>query len=125
MFEAKPRSPEPWLSFVSLGLVVTEQAFIDSIDCRFPYPDRDAGGQLVFEAGCLSSNAVLAVLDELARSAVGIDAPVEIRQELISLLENTLKHPAAGISFVCAALAPILVPVSRRLVAGGELSIPE
>jgi len=97
---------------------VTEQAFIDSIDCRFPYTDRDAGRHLVFEACHMSANAAFAVLNELARPGVGADAPVEVRQELISVLEDTLKrrpHP----------LAPILVPVARRLVAGDKLSVPE
>jgi hypothetical protein len=94
---------------------VTEQAFIDSIDCQFPYTNRGIGRRLVLEACELSPNAAFAVLDELARPGVGADAPVDIREELISLLEQTLKHP----------LAPILVPVARRLVAGGELSVPE
>jgi len=103
---------------------VTEQAFIDSIDCRFPYTDRDAARQLVFEACCLSGNAAFAVLDELARPDVGADAPVEVRQELISLLEDCLKHPSGALA-MAATLAPILVPVDRRLVAGDKLSVPE
>ena len=97
---------------------MTEQAFIDSIDCRFPYTDRNAGRHLVFEACHLSANAAFAVLDELARPGVGADAPVELRQELISVLEDTLKHWPHP-------LAPILVPVARRLVAGDKLSVPE
>jgi hypothetical protein len=94
---------------------VTEEAFIDSIDCQFPYTDRDTGRRLVLEACDLSANAAFAVLDELARPGAGANAPVEIREELISLLEHRLKHP----------LVPILVPVARHLVAGGELSVPE
>lgn len=105
---------------------MTEQAFIDSIDCRFPYTDRDAGRQLVFEACCLSANAAFAVLNELARPGVGADAPVEVRQELISLLEDCLEHPSGALSMAgVSTLAPILVPVARRLVAGDELSVPE
>jgi hypothetical protein len=99
----------------SLGLIVTEQAFIDSIDCQFPYTDRDAGRRLVLKACDLSANAAFAVLDELARPGAGADAPVEIREELISLLAHRLEHP----------LVPILVPVARRLVAGCELSVSE
>jgi hypothetical protein len=94
---------------------MTEQEFLDAIDCNFPYRDEAFARRLVLEACGPSANAAFAVLDELARPGKGVDAPIEIRQSLISLLESTLKHP----------LVPVLVPVARRLVVGENVSVPD
>ena|ERR1039457_3359533 len=94
---------------------MTENEFIKSIDCQFPYQDREASRNLVLTACELSANAAFAVLDEIAQPGKGCPVPIEIRQENISLLEAYLNHP----------LVPILLPVARRMVLDEDLTVLE
>jgi hypothetical protein len=75
---------------------MTEREFVDSIECRFPYGDRDTARRLIAEACVISTNAAFAVAHELARPGRGVDAPVGARLELLAILQGSLVHPVSG-----------------------------
>jgi len=47
---------------------MTEQEFISSIDCNFPYEDIALAKELILQARSISPNAVFMVLHEILRA---------------------------------------------------------
>lgn len=93
----------------------TEQEFLEAIDCRFPFADRDLATRLIQEGCRLSSNAGFALIDEIVRPARGVAAPVDLRLDLLSRVFAQLQHP----------LVPIIKSLAERLVAGSEATVEE
>lgn len=93
----------------------TEQEFLEAIDCRFPFSDRDLAAQLIQEGCRLSPNAGFTLVDEIVRPARGISAPVALRRDLLNAVFNQLRHP----------LVPIIKPLAERLVAGQAATVED
>lgn len=46
---------------------MTEQEFLDSIDCNFPYFDEKKWKELILQSFTINNNAVFCILDEVCR----------------------------------------------------------
>jgi hypothetical protein len=46
---------------------MTEQEFLDFIDCNFPYFDEKKWKELVLQSFTINNNAVFCILDEVCR----------------------------------------------------------
>ncbi|MFN7551387.1 MAG: hypothetical protein ACK59M_16575 [Pseudomonadota bacterium] len=92
-----------------------ESGFIASIDCKFPYEDRDAALDLAKQACLLSPNAAFAVVDEVSRPPKGIAPTPQFGIEVLSFVEQHLAHP----------LATPIIGLAREIVLGRSVSVPE
>lgn len=93
----------------------TEKEFLEAIDCRFPFADRELATQLIEEGCRLSPNAGFTLVDEIVRPARGAAAPADLRRYLLDAVFGQLSHP----------LVPIIKPLAERLVAGQESTVDE
>lgn len=92
-----------------------EREFIESIDCRFPYSDRESALRLIKAACSISSNAAFAVAQELARPPRSIAVGRDVLHGLLGELEMQFEHP----------LKSVIFPIARRMIDGEEISVPE
>ena len=93
-----------------------ERAFIERIDCRFPYSDLGEASALMEVALALSANASCMVVYELAcppqsQRVVTRDQ----RRKLLDLFSERFHHP----------LAVMILDVARRLIAEQMIMIAE
>jgi hypothetical protein len=78
-----------------------EIKFIDSIDCNFPYHDRQKCLRLIDEAAGISVNAIFSVTEEICRIPVSEKEKVQ-KSYLLDLLAYTkdkFEHPIKEIIF--------------------------
>lgn len=92
-----------------------EGEFLDRIDCRFPYSDREGALELAAEAMAISPNAAFAVVYEVCYVPDGVHADIETRHEVLARIEKSLPHP----------LRAVILPVARDVVDGGRLAAAE
>ena len=92
---------------------MSESAFIQSIQCNFPYHDRSRAMELAAFACSISPNAAFAVADEVSRPPYSDTPDPEICFEVLAYLESNLKHP----------LTKPVLDLARLLVAGGQGSV--
>lgn len=93
----------------------TESEFLEAIDCRFPYADREAALALVDEACCISANAAFAVVDEIVRPPRSAEVSPLVQRELLEVLFARLEHP----------LVDVIRPLAELQLAGGEATAAE
>ncbi len=89
----------------------TEQAFIEAIDCCFPYEDTELAMALLQEGCAISANAAFMVLHELARRPSTSTVTDEVCHHLLDAFEAQFEHP----------LRPLMVKVARRMINGEAL----
>ena len=85
---------------------MTEEEFISSIDCRFPYMDTGKALKLVDQACSISANAAFMVVSELACPPHSAFAPAEQRHLLLDRIDALLSHP----------LKDAVIPFARRRI---------
>jgi hypothetical protein len=74
---------------------MTEKEFLDHIDCKFPYHDRDNWKRVVDTGKSISSNAAFAVLDEISRPPRSADTSSSDRMEMVAYWRSGFEHPLA------------------------------
>jgi hypothetical protein len=94
---------------------MTEEQFIASVDCCFPYGDLAAGRALIDQACGISPNAAFMIAHELARPPRSAAAPKGARGELLAYLASRLVHP----------LAPLVIAFAERLLDGSYVPVAE
>ncbi|TCR78280.1 hypothetical protein [Rhizobium sp. BK376] len=97
--------------------VKREQAFADSIDCRFPYSNLAAAAALIEEARSISVNAVFCIFYEIVcppRSR-RTELSRERQRELLFLLTQDFEHP----------LVDRLVEFAARIIEGRKIAANE
>lgn len=93
----------------------TESEFLEAIDCRFPYADREAAQALVEEACGISANAAFAVVDEIVRPPRSAEVAPEVQRDLLDALFARLEHP----------LVAVVRPLVELRLAGREATVSE
>ncbi|WP_299986139.1 hypothetical protein [uncultured Ruegeria sp.] len=91
---------------------MNEAEFSQSIDCSFPYANREEAIELIDVALSISTNAAFMVLEEMCRPPQGIDVEKETLLDLIDAWSNRVDHP----------LARSIVPIARLMAEGNHLS---
>lgn len=95
----------------------TESQFIDKIDCKFPYHDRQESLQLIEQAAALSPNALYAIIHELCliphskRSSVTTETLVD----LLAITANQFNHP----------LKELIVDTADKMIRRQELTVED
>ena len=74
---------------------MTEQEFLDQIDCKFPYHDRDIWKRVVDTGSSISSNAAFAVLEEITRPPRSAATSLSDRMEMVAHWRSGFEHPLA------------------------------
>lgn len=92
-----------------------EIEFVNSIDCRFPYADLEAGLRIADLACSISPNAAFAVVDEVVRPPLGSVTDAASQLAVLDRLSLQLTHP----------IAPVVFALAKRLVAGDTPTVPE
>ncbi|MCW5703552.1 MAG: hypothetical protein KIT82_13350 [Bradyrhizobium sp.] len=72
-----------------------EQSFMDEIDARFPYEDRERCAALIDRGIAISPNAAFAVLHEICRPGRGVSVSADRLMEHLAYWRSAFKHPAA------------------------------
>ena len=105
-----------WRSTPFHGALTKEEvAFIERIDCCFPYAETDKAQRLIAEACSLSPNAVFTVLYELACAPATALATQQPRRALLSCVEAQFTHP----------LLPLLADIARRMIDRDALPVSD
>ncbi len=96
---------------------MSEKAFLDQIDCNFPYHDRKQCLDLIDQSLSISANAVFAVVAELCRVPKSQKKTVSARflLELIDIIDSKFEHPVKEMALTAA----------RKMVINEELSVDE
>lgn len=94
---------------------VAERCFCDSIDCCFPYDDRERASALVREACSISTTAAFCVASELARPPRSAGVTTTRLLELLDELSVGFEHPSKD----------LVLSVARRMAVGEELPVAE
>lgn len=94
---------------------VTENEFIRSIDCRFPYHDRVRARELIEASLAISANAVFTIVHELVLPGHSVQVAPTVLLELLSELEARFEHPLKALVFA----------VARRMIRDEPLSQQE
>ncbi|MEZ4973087.1 MAG: hypothetical protein R2820_07230 [Cyclobacteriaceae bacterium] len=94
-----------------------ETKFIDSIDCKFPYQDKEKCIRLIDEAAGISVNAIFSVVEEICRVPVSAGGNVEISYltDLLEYTQDKFDHPIKDIVF----------DTSDKLIHKQELTVDE
>jgi hypothetical protein len=79
-----------------------EQAFLDRIDCHFPYNDEGAAQRLIEEACGISLNAAFCVLQEICCPPHPSPVTLARQQELLIQWMAIVDHPLAEAVRPCA-----------------------
>jgi len=72
---------------------MTEEEFINSIDCKFPYKNKIEWMKVVKQGCELSSNASFAVLHEICRPPISQKIDPKELIEILSFWKENEKHP--------------------------------
>lgn len=94
-----------------------ENMFIDRIDCKFPYQDREECLRLIDEAATLSTNAMFSVIEEICRIPISEKQKVttSFLLDLLKLSAKRLDHP----------LKEMVLDTAEKMVKGEELDVNE
>lgn len=94
---------------------MTEQEFIDYIDCNFPYNDQEKCIGLIEMSLAISPNSVFAVVEEICRlpQSQKNEVSVATQTELLNIVDSRFNHPAKEIVFHAA----------RSLIGREELAV--
>lgn len=95
----------------------SDKAFIDKIDCTFPYHDKEACLHLIDEAAALSTNAMFFVIEELCRvrSSEKDKVTTDFLLDLLSKTKSKFHHP----------LKEIVLDTASKMIKRQELTVDE
>ena len=91
-----------------MGEGSAEAEFVIKIDCQFPYADRERALALAAEGLAISAEAAFRVVYELCNVPRDVDADLETRLAVLSVIETRLAHP----------LGKIILPIAKEVVEG-------
>jgi hypothetical protein len=94
---------------------LTEQEFIQAIDCCFPYFDEPEWKRLIELGSTISANSGFMVLHEISRPARSANISPEHQKVIASYWATHFQHP----------LAERIFNVALRLIDGERLKISE
>ena len=94
-----------------------DKAFIDKIDCNFPYHDKEACLRIIDEAASLSTNSMFFVIEELCRipSSDKGNVTTDFLLDLLSKTKSKFNHP----------LKEMIVDTASKMIKGQELTVDE
>ena len=92
-------------------------AFVNSIDCKFPYHDKEACLQLIDEAAALSTNSIFFVIEQLCRVPFSDKNRVtaDLLLDLLSVTKSKFIHP----------LKEMVVDTATKMIQKQELTVDE
>ncbi len=95
----------------------SDKAFIDKIDCNFPYNDKEAFLHLIDEAAALSTNAMFFVIEELCRvpSSNKDKVTADFLLDLLSETKSKFHHP----------LKEMVLDTASTMIKRQELTVDE
>ena len=94
--------------------VESENEFLYSIDCQFPYDDHARALALVEQAVGISANATFAVLYEVCFVPANAHADITTRCDVLTHITKLLRHP----------LGKVILPLAAELLDGKRASVP-
>jgi hypothetical protein len=74
---------------------VTEEEFVNSIDCEFPYFDEAKWRAVVKLGSEISPNAAFGVLEEICRPPYGTEVSVQQLEQILDYWRTEFSHPLA------------------------------
>jgi hypothetical protein len=74
---------------------VTEEEFVESIDCKFPYSDEAKWRDVIKLGSKISSNAAFGVLEEICRPPKGMEVSVQQLEQILNYWRTEFSHPLA------------------------------
>ncbi len=92
---------------------MNEEEFISSIDCCFPYGDREAAVQAIHMACSISPSAAFTVAYELARVPRSASVSKDILLDLLFELKNHFSHP----------LKDVVLGITDKIIVGERLPL--
>lgn len=94
---------------------MTENEFIEFIDCQFPYELEEEWRPLIVLAASISPNAAFMVLHELCRLPNGTKVNREALQAMLECWKSNFTHP----------LVVEVLPAAEAMINGCELTVDE
>lgn len=95
--------------------MMDEATFVNSIDCQFPYDDRERAADLARQGIAISPNAAFMVLHEIVRAPSEVPSDAPGRVAALQVLDTEFEHELVG----------GLIPAARQLIEGCELTVSE
>jgi hypothetical protein len=92
-----------------------ERAFLDQIDCHFPYDNLDQAIGLIDRGIAISPNAAFGVLHEICRRPRGVPVPHGRPMQLLSYWRTRFNHPAVD----------MLAEVASAMIDGRDLDVDD
>lgn len=95
----------------------SDKAFIDKIDCNFPYYDKEACLRLIDEAADLSANSMFFVIKELCRipSSVKDEVTTDFLSDLLSVAKRKFHHP----------IKEMVLDTASKMIHGKNLTVDD
>lgn len=94
---------------------MTEEEFIKTVDCRFPYDDQVQARELIKLGSAISPNAAFMVLHEICRPPRSSQVVASRVSELLAEWTAAVQHP----------LVPEVLPVATAMFENREISAVE
>ena len=92
---------------------MNEAEFISSVDCCFPYDDREAALQAISEACTICPNTAFTVAHELARVPWSESVSKDVLLGLLSELSDHFNHP----------LKDLVLGITKRMIVEDGLPL--
>lgn len=93
----------------------SEEEFLSSIDCNFPYADRGQWEKLIVDSLNFSPNAQFALLEEICRAPRNAKISVSKVCKILSFWKQKVNHPLSG----------VLSQTAQSIVEGRCLSVDQ
>lgn len=94
---------------------VTEEEFVKTVDCRFPYDDHVQANVLIKLGSAVSPNAAFMVLHEICRPPGSSQVVANRINELLAEWTAAVHHP----------LVLVVLPVATAMIQNREISTSE
>lgn len=78
-----------------MSITDQEQAFLDTIDCNFPYRDAPKAESLITQARSISANAAFCVLYEIVNAPASAELAKRAQSELLTTWSDNWSSPLA------------------------------
>lgn len=107
-----------------MSITDEEQAFLDKIDCKFPYLDASKAAALIEEARSISSNAAFCLLYEIVCPPASEELSKQTQKELLAMwIDNSICPLAVSIANLAGhVLDGKTVPTEQVLIAMREVA---
>ncbi|MCB9433677.1 MAG: hypothetical protein H6668_17025 [Ardenticatenaceae bacterium] len=95
-----------------------EEAFLNSIDCCFPYEDEHKWRKLILQGKSISDNASFGVLYEIARKPLGSKVNEHQQLEMVTCWQAENEHPLVECIIEAAMAIIVNEPLPIAMILG-------